>query len=181
MNCKKAEQALSMAMDGELPEKQKQQLQAHLSDCAPCRQMEQELNACRVMLRGQIAQPEQTPEAAWADVRRAIRLQSPAKESVAAPMVFNWRIQAASVIVMLAVIGVGVLLLSRAGKQGADTASVVPQESTVSLGTQHTTDVEMVETSLADATPMVYEDAASGMTVIWVMTNGDKETKDADS
>ena len=181
MNCKKAEQWISMALDGELPAEKAQQLQEHLAGCPACRQLEQEWKACGDVIRSQVAETAQTPEAAWADVRRAIRLQTP-EQPVAAPMVFHWRIQAASVIVMLLVIGVGVFLLGRVGKTGQQTAaSATPQSAALAKAALPATEVEWVETSIPDAAPMVYEDSSSGMMVIWVMTNGDKEKKNVDS
>jgi anti-sigma factor RsiW len=182
MNCKKAEQWLSRALDGELPEKEARRLQEHLAACPACRQLEQDWKACGEVLRTQMSEPVQTPEAAWADVRRAIRLQTPTPQPLVTQSVFNWRIQVASVIVMLAVMGVGVLLLGRLGTTRPEkTASAPAQETVASVSSQPTTEVEMVETSLPDATPMVYEDSSSGMMVIWVMTNGDKEKKNVDS
>ena len=180
MNCNKAEKWLSQALDGELPEARLLELRRHVEQCAACRRLEQEWQACRGLAQETAAAPAQTPEAAWADVRRSIRLQTPARQPAVFTTVFNWRIQAASAILMLCVLGVGLFLMNRSSPlQQAAVAPAVMANASVAqqAGPAPATVVEMVETSLPDATPMVYEDSSSGMMVIWVMVNGDKEKK----
>ncbi len=174
MNCKKAEQWLSLELDGELPESRQSLLRAHVEECPACRELERQWRSCGNLVREAQPVPEQTPEAAWADVRRSIRMQGVRKEEEARPFVpvFGWRLQGAGVMLLLVVLGMGVWLINRTGKGPALVSAPEHSPDTV---------VEWVETSLPDAAPMVYEDADSGMMVIWVMVNGEKEKQDVGS
>ncbi|MFH0879666.1 MAG: zf-HC2 domain-containing protein [Lentisphaerota bacterium] len=171
MNCQKAELWISRSLDGELPESQRPGLEEHLSQCSNCRQLREQWLTCGQLMKDRKIVPGQTPEAAWADVQRAIRLQAPQKQRVKFPLVFGWQLQLGSAILALVVVGFGVHLWSRASS--LPVAARAPASSA--------TTVEMVESGLPGASTVVYEDSNSGMMVIWLLTAEDKEKKHADS
>ena len=96
-----------------------------------------------------------TPEAMWQDVQRAIRNAEP--EPVVRPLLFPWRLGWAGAIVATALVAVGTYVAYRK-----------PVEITVAAAVDTSTRVEFVEAGDADASTMVYEDAETGWTVIWV-------------
>ncbi|MFH0981190.1 MAG: anti-sigma factor [Planctomycetota bacterium] len=161
MNCGKAQRWISLEMDGELSPRRLSALRAHLEGCPSCRQVREDWVQVGAELRDRKPPAGQAPEAAWADVRRAIRNQAPAAEP-AAEWVFGaplrWAAVAAALLVMA---GGAVLFMKKAPMREA--------------AREPATQVEMVETGLPDAAPMVYEDAESGLTVIWVVEANRKE------
>lgn len=161
MNCLKAQRWISLEMDGELSPRRAAALRAHLETCAACRQVREGWAQVGAELRARKAPAASTPEAAWADVRRAIRNQAPAAEP-AAEWVFGAPLRWAAVAAVLLVLagGAAIFLKKAPVRQAAREAA---------------TQVEMVETGLPDAAPMVYEDAESGLTVIWVVEANRKE------
>ena len=177
MNCEKAQKWISLEMDGELAPRRSwrgalarsrlARLEAHLEMCAGCRKTRDEWASVGARMRDRQIPVLKTPEAAWADVRRAIRndqeerFESEESWVVGAPL--RWA--AAALLVMI--IGSGVFLSLQKGAVGV-----------ASVGG---TEVEFVETGLPDATPMVYEDSESGWTVIWVVEANGKKGKHAGS
>src|SRR5262245_8644373 len=75
MNCRKAQQAISERHDGRLAPGAAARLDAHLATCADCRAFAAGLAAVGAHLRARPGPAGPTPEAAWAGVQRAIRLQ----------------------------------------------------------------------------------------------------------
>ena len=168
MNCEHAREQISAMMDGELDVQETGLLQAHIDGCADCRKMKEEWASYAGFMKKRFIPAAQTPEAAWADVRRAIHLQAPAKKESAFGWVFGRPIQWASYALLLAVVMTGLVLIKRVPEHGGDVA-----------GTHGpSTEVLSVETGLAGAGTMVYEDAESGWMVIWVVA-GDKEADHA--
>jgi anti-sigma factor RsiW len=164
MNCKKARQWISRDLDGELDARRKAGLAVHLEGCPACRGIRESWGRVGIRLREAPAVPAQTPEAAWADVRRSIRKAS---DRASAPGLWvpvpamRWAVVAAVVLVM------GLFALRVLPWRGpARSAERLPAEGTK---------VEMVETDLPGAAPMVYEDAGTGLTVIWVVEGDNKE------
>jgi hypothetical protein len=101
----------------------------------------------------------QTPEAAWANVRRAIRNDRDERKETEKAQVLGVPLRWATMTLLIMILGSGLFLTFQTGPAGKARGE----------GTQ----VEFVETGLPDATPMVYEDAKSGWTVIWIVeTNG---------
>ena len=171
MNCDQAELWMSRALDGELSRDQEGILNEHLERCPACRQVrEQWLVSTRLMREHQVTVP-QTPEAAWADVQRTIRLQGAAR-SAKIPLVFGWKLQWAAVMLVFVVMGLGWFLMKRAPTTQTAAAGARPAETTV---------VEMVESGLPGASTVVYEDNDSGMMVIWLLPSEEKEKKHVDS
>ena len=169
MNCEHAREKISAMMDGELSPKEADLLRQHLDQCADCRRIREEWASYAGLMKARFIPAAQTPEAAWADVRRAIRLQAPEKKEPApGGWVFGRPIQWASYALLLAVIMTGWLLMKRAPLHGGEVAEA----------SRPSTEVLSVETELAGAGTMVYEDAESGWMVIWVVA-GDKEADHA--
>ena len=161
MNCEKAKRWISLEMDGELSLRRAARLHAHLDRCPACFKARESWALIGEQIQKRPVPGSKSPEAAWADVRRAIRLDAGerwAKEQAwmaGAPL--RWAVSA----LLIMILGSGLFLTLRKGPvQWARAAA---------------TDVEFVETGLPDATPMVYEDSESGWTVIWVVeANGKK-------
>ena len=168
MNCEHAREKISAMMDGELDAQEAGLLQRHIDQCADCRKMKEEWASYTGFMKERFIPAAQTPEAAWADIHRAIRLQAPAKKEPAFGWFLGRPVQWASYILLLAVVTTGWFLMKRIPEHGGDTA-----------GTRGpSTEVLSVETELAGAGTMVYEDAESGWMVIWVVA-GDKEADHA--
>lgn len=162
MNCRKAETWLSRAMDGELSGRRATLLEAHLAGCPSCRKTREAWQTSAGLFRSAPI-PDVPAEAVWMDVRRGLRQAAP--ESGREVSVFGWRVAwaTASLAIVLAV--GGTLLYVRAPLSAPATA----------------TRVEWVETGLPNASPMIYEDAESGMVVIWVSMAREGRNDAADS
>ena len=158
MKCNQAEEWLSRALDGELPADQRQALDEHLAACPQCRALQQEWASFATFMRGQKIESAQPPEAAWADVQRAIRLQGERRGEDAVG-VFGWRLQWAGAMIVAVLLGISALGMWRLNHGSPVTAQAADES---------TTEVEFVETDVPGASPMVYQDADSGWTVIWV-------------
>ena len=165
MKCNQAEEWLSSSLDGELPADQRQALDEHLAACPHCRALQQEWVSFATFMRGQRIPPAQTPEAAWADVQRAIRLQGEQRAGEAIG-VFGWRLQWAAAMIVAVLLGISVLGLWRVNHASPGTMQAADESAT---------EVEFVETDVPGASPMVYQDADSGCTVIWVAGMEDSE------
>ena len=165
MNRHKAELWLSMALDGELSARRRAKLDAWLAKHPELDDLQDEWRTIGEQTRAQIPRAPQTPEAAWQDVQRAIRLQSTGAPSRHAPIQgrFKWAGAIAAAFLVLA----GAWLLLRSPDPIAiDTIAAADR-----------TKVEWLETDLPDAMSMVYEDADTGLTVIWVsiQDNGEED------
>ncbi len=157
MNCHKAEELLSRALDGELPEDQRMALDAHTASCATCRALQEEWSQYANLLRDQKVEPVQTAEALWADVQRTIRLQGDGRADEGVP-VFGWRVRWAGVMIVAVLLGVSAMGLLQLRQPAAESAQVMDRD----------VQVEFVETDVPGASPMVYQDDETGWTVIWV-------------
>lgn len=165
MKRKTAERWLSMAMDGELSARRRAKLDAYLAADPSLAELRNEWVSIGDRYRTATVAPEQTPEAAWQDVRRAIRLQgeTPRGERIALQSRMKWAgAVAAALLVMM-----GARMLLRAPDPSVWGAVAAADR----------TEVEWVETDLPDAMSMVYEDADTGLTVIWVLVheNGEED------
>ena len=158
MNCHKAEELLSRAMDGELSPDERAALDAHIAVCPGCRALRDEWSQFGAYMRQEKAEPVQTAEALWADVQRTIRLQGNRQADADDVPVFGWRLRWAGAMVVAVLLGVSGVGLWRANKPVIETARNVEQGA----------EVEFVETDVPGASPMVYQDAETGWTVIWV-------------
>jgi len=161
MNCRKAQKWLSLELDGELSPSRKRALEAHLMSCAACRQVREEWGGLRDTFRAREVPAGLTAEAAWADVRRAIRTAGEtAPERAWWTPGMRWIAAAAAVLILA---GVGVMTFK---KEAVPEVAIVPPDGGR---------VEWVETGLPGASPMVYEDIESGLVIIWVVEANHKE------
>ncbi len=165
MNRKKAEQWLSMALDGELSARRRARLDAYLAAHPELDDLRNDWQAIGDRYRAAMPPCPQTPEAAWHDVRRAIRVQGdlPHGEIVT----FQGRMKWAGALAAAFLVMMGAWLLVQSPDPG--------RVGTIAAADR--TEVEWVETDLPDAMSMVYEDAETGLTVIWVLVheNGEED------
>ncbi|NCC53811.1 MAG: hypothetical protein EOM20_21760, partial [Spartobacteria bacterium] len=84
MNCKKAQQWLSMAMDNELTAQRQKRLEQHLAQCPECRALQSQWSAYGRLLRTP-APPAISAETLRTDVLRAIRTTRPDREQTRFP------------------------------------------------------------------------------------------------
>ena len=169
MNCTRIQRDLSAMADGALRPRRATQVEAHMANCPACREFSQELGTLAQLVRTRPAPAGPTPEAAWADVRRALRLQG---DRPGRPSPFGWLTRPLPWVGALAtacvLIAIGALWL-RVGHVPPET-----KPPPIVAATAATTQVLSVSTELADASTMVYEDAESGWTVIWVFPAEEK-------
>lgn len=157
MNSRKAEYWLSLAMDGELSPRRQAKLNAYLTLHPELEQLRRDWEEAGQRLRQIPVVTPQTPAAAWQDVQRAIRMETPA---VSAAPIHRWGWAGAVLAGILVLAGAGLLLI------GSPSGQVL---GPIALADR--TQVEWIETDVPDAMSMVFEDASTGLTVIWVMMN----------
>ena len=164
MNRELAMTYLSRAMDGELPNRQRADLDAWLAAHPEDREIADGWKAQGVLARAQSAAiPVPDEERAWQDIRRAIRLAAP-QEAKAAPAFFPWRFAWLGAIIALvyaSVLGVGLWRGQRPAETVAKVETVKPAQA----------QIEWAETEVAGASTMVYQDEDSGCAVVWLMTD----------
>jgi len=162
---------MSQDLDGELSPRRKAVLKAHIAGCVSCQEAERLWREVGDQFRAQELPVSQSPDAAWADVRRAIRNTEPDVSVEEVGPVWGRRMVWA--MAAIAIVAVGVLSLYLSVKPGG----IHP----VSVAESGGTTVEWVETDLPGATPMVYEDEETGWTVIWVVEADREENGHAGS
>lgn len=155
MNAKKALEWLSRDLDGELRPARRRRLEAYLGAHPELRAEVAAWRDAGAALRGGQAPGGQTPEAAWNDVRRSLRLEgTPAVHAERRSWGVMPRVWAGALAAGVLIVA-GIWSLVRLGPHAA-----LPRA-----------DVEMVETDLSDATLMIYTDAETRSVVIWVSSN----------
>lgn len=164
MNCEKAQEWISLEMDGELSPRRAARLRAHLDKCPACFKAREAWGAIGEQVRARQVPAPKSAEAAWADVRRAIRSEQAERVEEEQTWAVGTPLRWAAAALLVMIVGAGLFVKLQKGPGG-----LVRGGGTV---------VEFVETGLPDATPMVYEDSESGCTVIWVVeANGKKGRK----
>lgn len=155
MKCRKAQQWLSQALDGELDAARKTRLNEHLAICPACRSVQAAWQDATARLRADsMAVP--SAEVMWADVRRAIHQAQ--LEPV--PAWTQGRLRWAAAVVGLVLLGLGVWgTLQPAGLDQVARGAVAAEPV-----------VEWAEAELPGASTLVYEDAETDTVVIWLMT-----------
>ncbi len=155
---------LSQALDGELSPRRLRRLEKLLTEDPALADLQEQWLAIGQSCRAQSVEPPQTPEAAWQNVQRAIRLS---QDEVAEPTptavvggLWRWGLSVAAVLLLFAGTWWGLR------PTGEPWATVPVAERT---------QVEWVESDLPDAISMVYEDEDTGLTVIWVMMDDVQE------
>lgn len=163
MNKERAEYWLSQALDGELSPRRQRRLEKALAKDPSLADLREQWLAIGLSCRAQTVEPPQTPEAAWQDVQRAIRLSADESRQPSPSCfggVWRWSLSAAAVLML----SVGIWWGSR---------PVDYPRAVIPLAER--TQVEWVESDLPDAISMVYEDGDTGITVIWVMMDDVQE------
>ena len=169
MNRKKAEKWLSLAYDGELSARRREKLGAHLARHPELVGLQQEWAVIGREFRQRIPQSRKTPEAAWQDVRRTVRLAAGRRRGAAAESSAHvqGRLRWAGALV-------GLLLVASVGWMWLRS----PSPQSVAVARSDRTEVEWVETDLPDGMSMVYEDNETGLTVIWVSVDEEGEGRE---
>ena len=124
MNCDQALVFISAALDGELSEFEKQELERHLSDCPECRTLSEDFGVVSVALSSMYAQPP-------ADLVGRVSALLEEEQPAAAPKkARHWR-KWGSMVAMLAVVLClgGVYLFSGFGGSAANDAAAEPRVS----------------------------------------------------
>lgn len=164
MNCHSAQRLISAKLDGALTASQAATVDAHLAGCPACRAFQEEARGLGAALRARHQPAGPTPEAAWAAVQRELRNGA----DVRTPAWLEWlqspRLQWAGAATMaLALVVTGTLVW------------LVRPPMAPPAGARPTTEVRRLTTGLAGASTMVYEDQASGWTVVWVLPKEGKK------
>lgn len=160
MNRIKAQKWLSCALDGELSASRRRRLDAWLAEHPDMVALREDWTKLGVRMRNERPVSGQTPEAAWQDVRRAIRMpgQPVAMPSDQKAWRLGWAAACAAVLFVVSAAWWGIQAPSPAPVARADR-----------------TTVEWVETDLPGAMSMVFEDETTGLTVIWVLVQENGE------
>jgi predicted anti-sigma-YlaC factor YlaD len=161
MNCEKTRKWISLDLDGELSPRRAARLHAHLDGCPICRRARNEWVSVGVQMRERRMPAMQTPEAAWADVRRAIHNAQEERGETEKAWVLGAPLRWAVTMLLSMILGAGLFMTFQKSPAGMTRAGAMQ--------------VEFVETGLPNATPMVYEDAKSGWTIIWIVEANGKE------
>ncbi len=166
MNGLKAQQLMSLELDGELSARQRLRLERWLARHPEEAHLMKEWEELGARLRNTQSVPRQTPEVAWQDVQRAIRVAEE-QETTSEFSVRHWKWGWASACCALLVL----VSLSWWIQLPAS-----PDGSGIVLRADRTL-VEHVETDIPNAISMVYEDEETGLTVIWILVheNGEED------
>lgn len=167
MNADKARQWTSRAMDGELSSRRKQKLNRWLEAHPEEQGLMHQWRQAAICLRTTVSNSPSpdTPERAWA----VIRAQLPA--SPATP--WGWWRPGSARLAWSAAFAAAAFLAMVAWWQAR--GPILPS---VAIAAEDQTEVEWVESDVAGAMPVVYTDADTGLTVIWV--SFDDERGEAD-
>ncbi len=154
MSCQKAREWLSQALDGELDDRSRVQLEQHVAACPSCQAARAAWAKTGEMLRSEVVEVP-SAEVMWSDVQRALRLAQTEPEQATA----NGRLKWAAAFVGLALVGMGLWGALHSVRPGQPVlAHVAPQPT-----------VEWAEAELPGTSTMVYEDAENDTVVIWLM------------
>jgi predicted anti-sigma-YlaC factor YlaD len=170
MNCKKAQKWMSLEFDDALGERRQELLNAHLAACAQCRAVRQQWLQLRTACRTRTPDQAIPAERMWQDVRRAIRDKSARshEEPVSLREFLSHRRPVLAVAAIALVLAAGLTAYVWRTTPAGMRTDLAPMAV-----------VEFVETELPGAAPMVYQDAETGWTVIWVVEANGKENRHA--
>lgn len=151
MNCRNAQSLLSAERDGPLEASERTRLDQHVSECAACRRMREELTAATATWRrvsSEVAIPDAERE--WHALRHSIRNGGSASRVRTVIRLAGWGIPVAAAALLAAVFFTG-------KSPVADPASSL----------QRVAQVESVEVGDGRATPVVFLDQETGWLVVW--------------
>lgn len=159
MNCRHVEPLLLAARDDTLTAAQRAELERHLADCAPCRQLHDDLNASLAALRTEIAGVTLPDvDAEWRQLQGRLRETRPAQARRRQPAPLLWF---ATPLAAAAAIALAFVL---ARPTPVAEPSGVAIEPSPLAGLAH---ADYVEVAVGEATPIVYVDQESGWLVVW--------------
>lgn len=149
---------VSRFIDGDLTPSERARFEQELAQSPDLTRLQMDYHKLGEFLRGQEVPIGQTPDAAWADIRRSIRLaKSDSKARRVMPgSRLKWVVAMGSVCFVL--LGGGIV------------------RNLISPTIEQVTEVEWVETEVPGAMTMVYQDDDTGLTVIWMMEEDDRDT-----
>lgn len=168
MKTEHQDRAVSRWLDGELPAARAAKAETDWEASESVARTKAEFAAIGDRLRELSAPSGPAPEAAWADVRRALRTEEDGVSAAARwPGILVSRPAWAGgmLTILVLVVGIGVWFW---GGGGTPALAAIPAE------------VESVETELPGAMTMVYQDEDTGLTIIWVQEADKQEPVDAD-
>ena len=163
MNPKHQAKRISRFIDGDLSSSARARLEQDLAQSPELKRLQMDYTKIGELLRNQEIPIGQPPESAWADIRRSIRLDHVGPEASTTILGSRLKWSAAMVSVLLVGLGVGIV-------RNLSTAEI-----------ELPTEVEWVETDVPGAMTIVYQDDETGLTVIWMMEEDDRDTRHADS
>ena len=164
MKSNRREKLLSRYLDGDISRAGARKVETWMEEDDSLRKTREEYEALGDLLRQGGAVDEcPSAERMWQDVRRSIRNLEP-DAGPAQPAVFGSRVRWATAMVMVLFAALGAWVVLRAPEPGSGMDRVEAAE------------VEWVETDLPGASTMVYRDADTEMTVIWLLDANDAES-----
>lgn len=162
MNRELAETYISRALDGELPERQRAELEAWLAAHPEDHALAEAWKDIGQLARVAAASvPVPDEELAWQDIRRTIHQGEPAGDAEPVRF-FQWRLSWGIAMVALAFMVVGAWGIRRGQMEAAALAKA---------GSPVPAHIEWAETEVPGASTMVYQDEDSGLAVVWVMSD----------
>lgn len=162
MNRELAETYISRAMDGELPERQRAELETWLAAHPEDRELAAVWRSVGDLTRSNAAAvPVPDEDLAWQDIRRAIRQEEHVGEPEPARF-FQWRLSWGIAMVALVLVTVGAWGIRHTQPVGVQVVAGPAK-------------IEWADTEVPGASTMVYQDEDTGLAVVWVI---DGETTD---
>jgi hypothetical protein len=155
MSRRRDEEKLSKLLDGELDAGEAEALLRRAAGDSSLEQSKGDWQRIGRMLRETPVVGGADPEVVWADVRRAIRIAGEEAAPAAPAWRLRWAVGAVAAVCM-AIVGLGAWRILHFGAAPA-------------LARGEPAVVEWVEAELPGASPMVFEDAETGCTVIWMV------------
>ena len=168
MKMNRDELLLSRYLDGDLSPRETKTLESLLAESEELRALKADFESVGRVLREKTIPQGPTPEAAWANVQRGLRLDRDVPGTASEQGFWGSRLAWASAIMTVLLVALGIWI----GTQGAGVPAMAATEPA---------EVEWVETDLPGAMTMVYQDDDTGLTVIWVQENENGEPANADS
>ncbi len=159
---------LSRFLDGDLSPREMEAFESRLAESPELQTLKTDFEAVGQAVREVPTPAGPTPEAAWADVQRRMRLEGDAPSKAEDAGFWGSRLGWASAMMTVVLVALGIWI----GTSRPGVPEVAAAEPAV---------VEWVETELPGAMTMVYQDDDTGLTVIWVQEDENGETANAES
>jgi predicted anti-sigma-YlaC factor YlaD len=174
MNCRKASRWISLELDGELDGSRLARLEEHLGQCPRCRATRAAWSSCSTLLAPRASKGTVSTESDWRAIQPRLTPGTRAGRADASPFhPLAWSpVSAAAAAVFLVAVLAGLVWW------GMSPGPRVDEEIRFS---SMATEVEWIETDVPGALSMVYRDAETGLTVIWVDMPRQEDENGADS